>query len=63
MSTDHKPDALAPVCSRCSLPMSRHSTQAVEGHEPHQVTIYSCEKCGRMAPTITEPNLAMAAVA
>ena len=56
MSTDHTPDAVAPVCGHCKLTMARHSTQAVEGHAPHQVTIYSCDKCGRMAPALPDPE-------
>jgi len=63
MSADLKLGAVKPVCRQCKLLMKRHSTQAVEGHEPHQVTVYSCEKCARMGCELTEADVAMAHVA
>jgi hypothetical protein len=63
MSADLKPNGVIPVCRHCDLSMFRHSSQTVEGHEPHEVIVYSCERCGRVASEVTADYSAWACVA
>jgi hypothetical protein len=63
MSTDLKPDGAIPLCRHCDKSMIRHSSQKVEGHEPHEVTVYSCDQCGRVASEVTDDYSVWACVA